>query len=124
MPNSNRNSIVHASSSRRSGEGEKDDILKNLENAYLGRPNITMIIPWVYDMCESMKKSSRSSSREGDSEDEIREGLKTYLGRPNIDMIIPWVYDIYQSVKSGGGGGGGEGSDLEWDERDFNGGNG
>lgn len=92
------------------GEKQKRDL-----DCFLNQPNINMVIPWLYDIKNTMK--SRDNSNEGEDgkedQDEMEKSLQCFENQPNINMAIPWIYSIYKSVKSGGGGGG-EGSDLEW----------
>ncbi len=91
---------------------------RNLD-VFLNQPNINMVVPWIYDIYKNMAKPK---SRDGESEDDpIAKDLQCFLNQPNINMTIPWIYEIAKAVKSGGGGG--EGSDLKWDDIDFNGGN-
>ena len=99
-------------SATRDGE---DDKAKSLQ-CFLNQPNINMVVPWIYDIYKNMAKPK---SRDGGGEDDpIAKDLQCFLNQPNINMTIPWIYEIAKAVKSGGGGGG-EGSDLEWDDRDF-----
>ena len=98
------------------GETGFDPRMKDLE-CFQNQPNINMVIPWIYDIYKNMAKPK---SRDiGSEDDPIVKDLQCFLNQPNINMTIPWIYEIAKAVKSGGGGG--EGSDLEWDDRDFNG---
>ena len=86
-------------------------------DCFLNQPNINMVIPWLYDIKNTMKSRDSNNEEGGEKEeeqDEMEKSLQCFENQPNINMTIPWIYSIYKSVKSGGGGGGGEGSDLEW----------
>ena len=106
-----------ARSKRREDGG--DPRVKDLD-VFLNQPNINMVVPWIYEIANTMKSRSRDgeSEEEGEQEDEVAKDLECFLNQPNINMTIPWIYQIYKSVKSGGGGGG-EDSGLEWDDRDL-----
>ena len=108
-----------AGKNKRKSARSEDSEAKNLE-CFLNQPNINMVVPWIYDIYKNMAKPK---SRDGSEDDPIAKDLQCFLNQPNINMTIPWIYEIAKAVKSGGGGGG-EGSDLEWDDRDFNGGSG
>ena len=108
---------------RKRREDNGDPRVKDLD-VFLNQPNINMVVPWIYEIANTMKSRSRdgeSEEEEGGQEDEVAKDLECFLNQPNINMTIPWIYQIYKSVKSGGGDGGGSGEDsgLEWDDRDL-----
>ena len=82
-------------------------------DVFLNQPNINMVVPWIYEIANTMKSRSNNEDESDEQEDETAKDLECFLNQPNINMTIPWIYEIYKSVKSGGGGGS---SDLEWEE--------
>lgn len=108
---------------RKRREDDGDPRVKDLD-VFLNQPNINMVVPWIYEIANTMKSRSRdgqeSEEEEGGQEDEVAKDLECFLNQPNINMTIPWIYQIYKSVKSGGGGGEGHVivEELTWDEEE------
>lgn len=105
--------MAKARTKKRDQNGDMAKSLKCFEN----QPNINMVVPWIYEIANTMKSRSRDGNEQGEQEDQVEKDLKCFLNQPNINMTIPWIYQIYKSVRSGGGSGGGDDTyALEWEE--------